>query len=343
MPVRLAVLGLLCLVASSARAEPDILTFPGVCDASAAVAVDDKTIIVADDENSFLSTYDLQNPNLPKKSPIPLPGGEFDLEGAAVFAGRIVWISSYGRDKDGEVKDSRFQLFASHRIDQTRGRLDETFSPSFTSLRSLITASRDPQYGPLATAIGVKREDPDLAPKERGFNIEGITVRGEDLLIGLRNPQIGANAVLFELRGFHGFLDGRPDDPKLGKVVSLDLGGRGIRDIAWSQAHSAYLIIAGPRKDDDTHPDFALYRWSGEDNVKPALIDSFADFKPSDHFHPEAVVPLLERSATGFVFSKKILVLSDDGTRPMSDGKDCNRKHRPEAEKQFRGVIRLIN
>ena len=342
MPVRFALLGLLCLIASTASGEPNVLPFPGVCDASAAIAVDDKTIIVADDESSFLSTYDLENPELPKKSPIPLAGGEFDLEGAVVLAGRIVWISSYGRSKDGEAKDGRFQLFASHRIDQARGRLEEAFSPSFTGLRSLITSSPDPQYGPLAVAVGVKPEDPDLAPKERGFNVEGVTVRGEDLLIGLRNPQVGTKAILFELRGFQGFLDGRPNELKLGKVISLDLGGRGVRDIAWSQAHNAYLIIAGPRKDDDEHPDFALYRWNGDDHAKPALIDNFADFKPTDHFHPEAVVPLLERSGTEFIFSRKALVLSDDGTRPMSDGKDCNRKHRPDSERQFRGVVRLI-
>jgi hypothetical protein len=145
------------------------------------------------------------------------------------------------------------------------------------------------------------------------------------------------------LRGFQGFLDGRPDELELGQVVSLDLGGRGVRDLAWSQAHNSYLIIAGPRKDDDEHPNFAIYKWSGDDHAKPTSIDTFTDFKPSDHFHPEAVVPLLERSGTGFSFSKKVLVLSDDGTRPMSDGKDCNRKHRPDAEKQFRGVIRLVD
>jgi hypothetical protein len=195
MPIRFALLGLLCRTAVTARAEPNVLTFPGICDASAAIAVDDKTIIVADDENSFLSTYDLQNPQLPKKSTIPLAGGEFDLEGAAVFAGRIVWISSYGRNKDGEVKESRFQLLTSHRIDQARGRLEEAFSPSFTGLRSLIAASPDSQYAPLAAAIGVKPEDPDLAPKEHGFSVEGITARGDDLLIGLRNPQIGPNAI----------------------------------------------------------------------------------------------------------------------------------------------------
>src|SRR4029077_9113107 len=99
-------------------AEPQIITFPGICDASAAVAVDDRRIIVADDEKRFLSIYDLQDPDNPKKVNIPLPDGEFDLEGAAVFAGRIVWISSYGRDGDGIVKEGRFQLFASHRTDQ---------------------------------------------------------------------------------------------------------------------------------------------------------------------------------------------------------------------------------
>jgi hypothetical protein len=97
MPVRFILFGLslsYLLIAGTALAERKVLNFPGVCDASAAIAVDDKTIIVADDENPFLSIYDLQNPQLPEKSAIPLAGGELDLEGATVFAGRIVWISS---------------------------------------------------------------------------------------------------------------------------------------------------------------------------------------------------------------------------------------------------------
>ena len=92
----------------------DILTFPGICDASAAVAIDEKTIIVGDDERQWLSIYDLRTQELLEKIPLPFHSGddsgesegrrEADIEGATIFKGRIVWITSHGRNKSGKVR-----------------------------------------------------------------------------------------------------------------------------------------------------------------------------------------------------------------------------------------------
>ena len=54
-------------------ARADILTFPGICDASAAVAIDEKTIIVGDDERQWLSIYDLPTQQLAGQNPSAFP------------------------------------------------------------------------------------------------------------------------------------------------------------------------------------------------------------------------------------------------------------------------------
>ena len=50
-------------------------------------------------------------------------------------------------------------------------------------------------------------------------------------------------------------------------------------------------------------------------------------------------MPLLERSGDALKPSKRVLIVSDDGTRPLPSGKDCKSKKVSEAEKSFRAVI----
>jgi hypothetical protein len=122
----------------------------------------------------------------------------------------------------------------------------------------------------------------------------------------------------------------------LGPVVTLGLGGRGIRDIAWSPAHRAYLIAAGQTDDDDPGPGFALFAWDGADS--PREIEGFQsvlDAHPD--FHPEAVVPLLQRSGSELEPSARFLVVSDDGTKQLPDGLSC--KDASDARKSFRAVV----
>jgi hypothetical protein len=342
------------LAVSLTLAHAQTLFFPGICDASAAIAIDEHMFIVGDDEKAWLSIYDLRMGELKAKVPLPFgagsvstPGGvpEADIEAGAVFEGRIVWISSHGRDKEGKFESDRFQLFASHTIDRRVGAAAVAFSPSFHDLLPIIIGSGDSHYDLLRLAIGdLSRPDRALAPKKRGFNIEGLatTRDGTALLVGMRNPRAQGKAVLFQLNGYAKFLRGEPERPTLGSLTAIDLGDRGIRDIVHSPAHQSYFIIAGQADDDDPGPGFALYRWDGQESSSPEKIDAFSNLSPDlDQFHPEAVVPLLESSADGFVPSKKLLILSDDGSRESPDGRKC--KHQPEAKKQFRGIIRLVD
>ena len=261
--------------AAAGAAPPDAIVFSGICDASAAIALDENRVIVGDDEKPWLSVYRLDGGEAVARVPLPQGGGagaasgdkhapEADIEAAAVFGGRIVWMSSNGRNGDGKVDRDRFQLFASHRL--ANGTWSEAFSRSFAGLPDALAATTDASYAPLRKAVGdLSRPDPDLAPKEHGFNIEGLTATadGRFLLVGLRNPQPDDKAVLFRLDNAEDLLDGRADKVAFGPVVTLDLGKRGIRDIAWSPAHQAYVIAAGQAKDDKPGAGFALFTWDG--------------------------------------------------------------------------------
>lgn len=327
-----------------ARAE--ILTFPGTCDASAAVAIDDQMIIVGDDESQKLFVYDLRTQTLRDKIPLPYDfadrrtggKGEADIEGATILKGRVVWISSHSRNSEGEADMLRSRLFISHNIDQ--GQASVAFSANFGGLLFKILNTQDGSYAPLRAAIGdLSLTNPDLAPKKRGLNLEGVTAApdGDLLLIGVRNPQHNGAALLFELAGFDAFMRADPSKLALGEMHELNLGGRGIRDIAWSEAHQSYVIVAGQIVDRVPGPGFALYKWDGAG--APVQIGDFKDLDPD--FQPEAVVPLLDKSDDGLVPSKSILILSDEGTVELGDGRKC--KKADEKLRRFRGIIRHLD
>lgn len=348
-----------CLIGAGAGAQHnELLRFPGICDASAAVALDENRIIVGDDEQPFLSIYRLDNLRAEATLAVPFGEGrvkhgkkqpaELDLEAATVFKDRIVWISSHGRDGDGRVDRDRFQLFASHRLMPEAGSANVELKVSFHGLLDAVLAQTNEQYRPLRKAIGnLKQPDPALAPKEGGFNIEGMTVDrdGATLLIGLRNPLVeGRRAALLKVANAEDLLNGSSSSAVLGGVIPLDLGGgRGIRDIVWSQAHQAYLIAAGPRKDEAGMAKFALFKWTGRtgesDNGRLEEVAALASlFTANPDFHLEAVVPLKERRDSKLADTKRILLISDDGKR---DGVKCS--DLAPAERSFRGVVRAID
>jgi hypothetical protein len=61
----------LCSLCISGGADAQTITFPGACDASAAIALNDNTIIVSDDEKPWLGIYNLDTGEL--QSTVPLP------------------------------------------------------------------------------------------------------------------------------------------------------------------------------------------------------------------------------------------------------------------------------
>jgi len=117
-----------------------------------------------------------------------------------------------------------------------------------------------------------------------GLNIEGIAWDpiNERLLLGLRSPQIGAQAVIIplKLRDPHGPF--RTENLKLDDVIVLPLEGQGVRDITYDQNLKDFLIISGAP---ETSPktEFGLWLWNGQngqDGAPNKIMSLDGDMKP---------------------------------------------------------------
>jgi hypothetical protein len=102
--------------------------------------------------------------------------------------------------------------------------------------------------------------------KDNGFDIEGLTVVGERLFLGLRGPVLRSWAVILEVALQED--NAQPSTLRLKAFGSHDrlyrkhflhLGGLGIRDLCAQGAD--LLILAGPTMDLDGP--VTLFRWPG--------------------------------------------------------------------------------
>lgn len=245
--IRLFLSLLSLVVAQAAVQKPQ--TYWHMCDASAAVALDDQRFVVADDEGNVLRIFKRGEPepisehNLTKF--LDAKKGESDLEGAAKVGDRIYWISSHGVDKNGKSAPNRQRFFATG-ID---------LQPVGTPYRSLL---KDINF------------DPSTA------NIEGMCARADgSLLIGFRTPLRGTRAVLVPFLNPSQVIQG--EAAKFGEVIEIDTGGYGIRDIC--PVGDKFLALAGST---GGRKSFRLYLWDGK---KAEFLPGFY----FDKLNPEAL------------------------------------------------------
>lgn len=284
--------------------------YRGMCDASAAAALDEHHFVVANDERNQLKVYkrgsadpvdviDLA-PFLGTK-----PHKESDLEGAAAIGNRIYWISSHGRNSKGEAQERRYRFFATE-AHARKPWVAPVGKPYTRMLDDLVAAA---ELAPYNLAEAARR-----SPKSDGaFNIEGLAATPEgELLIGLRNPAPRGKALVVHLRNPADVVEGAK--ARFGQVTELDLGGRAIRSI--ELVGLAYMIVAGPT---GKTGDFALFQWSGMAAEAP-LEMGHVDFKDA---RPEALFAIPG--------THMVQILSDDG------GDHC--QDVPEQEQTFQSVV----
>ena len=309
--------------AASPDKERDFLLFRGASDASAAVAVSEDTFIVADDENNVLRLYSTAKVGLPIGSydmtaflDIDPVHPEADIEGATKIGRRIYWITSHGRNKDGKIRPNRYRFFATdidaknnHVAIHLIGKPYKSLVHDLLKLKNIRGLGLDQ-----ATRLyaDLKKKDREkLAPKREGLNIEGLcaSADGKRLYIGFRNPRPKDRltrrneALVVPLLNPARVVE-RGETPIFGEPILWDLGGLGIRSMEYSPFHKTYFIIAGEADESDV---FALYRWSGERQNKPVLVQKL--MTKSNNFNPEALIP--------FEGSNRLLLLSDDGSLPI--------------------------
>ena len=314
--------------------------FYEIADASAAVALAPDLFVVADDETNKLRVYDMNNPGFGAIADAKI--GDFlnidpchpetDIEGATWFNGRIFWITSHGRNADGKYWYSRYQFFATT-VTLEGNELKVAVDGNYTNLIDDLIAYDSVYNLGLADAIGVvdghidTNDIPDLAPKDKGLNIEGLSAAadGSSMLIGFRNPRP------------------KPEDKKLGLIIRLnnpeavvlsgevpdfspplavDLDGFGIRSIEYSHTLGQYLIIAGSQKSGSEKPLQTLYKY----HMATGLLTKMADFP---FITPEAMFQ--------FPGNNDIHLLSDDGALLIDtpDGPIEN-KYLPREQRTFR-------
>jgi Protein of unknown function (DUF3616) len=254
--------------------------YVGMCNASAAVALDANHFIVADDEDNTLRIYDrnvtarpFQTVALSKIFAGEIQDGEdleIDLEGAAVLGGKIFWIGSHSTSKKGKFRPARHRLFALQIKPGVDGKFITTrVGKIYTSLvADLEKDSRFNKYK-IHQAKSIKSKDMG------GLSIEGLAATPEGaLLIGFRNPLsggkiekgklMGGRALLVTLLNPLEVIEGA--DAKFGDPIDLNLDGYGVRSIE-SRNKKEYLVVAGPYHEnleagDHKREQPRLYLWS---------------------------------------------------------------------------------
>lgn len=305
---------IICFSALPSRAlDSSYFEYHGMCDASAAEALDANTFIVGNDEDNVLRVYAYGQPLPAQKIDLGdflrADDQESDIEASAKIGNRIYWITSHGRNRKGKYREARQRFFATD-IVQRDGKTTVVPVGTYAGLLTdLVEAPQLKRYG-LAEASS-------LPPKEPGaLNIEGLSATPDGkLLIGFRSPIPDGKALIVPIENPAEAISGAK--LVLGQPIELALGGLGVRSL--ELVGSGYFIVAGPY---DSEGGFALYRWAGPGS-QPVPVNGI-DFKD---MHPEALF-----SIPG---GDKIQILSDDGERRIG-GEHC--KDIPESEQLFRSI-----
>ena len=283
--------------------------YPGMCDASGAVAVSSNLFLVASDEDNVLRLYKSEQPGQPVKEydynaflEVRGKSLEADLEAAARIGNRAFWIGSHGRNHVGKVRENRDRFFATDiEMQGDDVKLEPVGRPYDRLLEDLIDDPRFAQFHLTEAALH--------APKDEwGLNIEGLAATPEGhLLIGFRNPIPNGKALIIPMLNPNEVVQGQR--AKLDAAMQLDLDGLGIRDMAYFAG--TYLMIAGP-PGGGGH--FELFSWTGG-SAEPRVIK----VKHLKEFHPEAIIVYPEKGL------QEIQILSDDGAM-LINGIPCKDK-----------------
>jgi Protein of unknown function (DUF3616) len=329
------------------KSQAELVTFRGMCDASGAVPLSNRLLMVADDEDNILRVYDAEQGGYPirtytltpepfglipktpqSKKPKPkklsasqateqtqaaqpkkTKSFELDLEAATDVDGISFWLTSHARNSKGKQKLERFHFIGLTKNIEHNG-LRFIGKPYTSMLDDLIN---DPRFAPYQLADASTR----AAKAEQSVNIEGMTARNEGgMYIGFRNPVPEGRALVVILKNPKSVILGEP--PQFGAPIELDLGGLGVRGLSYWQGE--YLIAAG---NSGEQTQAALFRWQGE-NTRPQKLPYTlpADFNPEAFFTPEN--------------RQQFMLLSDDGSR-LIDNTTC-KKLKDASKKEFRGI-----
>ncbi|GAB3469190.1 DUF3616 domain-containing protein [Polaromonas eurypsychrophila] len=239
---------------------PEFLPLTGLYEPSAIQQLADGRFLVVEDEQEHPFSLVTLSADGTVKSQAMGPGwfegnSAFwkldDLEGlTADTQGYLYALTSHSRNDDGDQKKSRDKLVR-FRIEGDRVREPVVVS----GLKPALIAA----HPVLAAAAGI--ED---VKSDGGLNIEAleITPDRQQLLVGFRTPLLGGAAIIASIANPSAMFEAG-EAPRLSSgLLTLDLGGQGIRGMAWIAALDGYLIISGPAS--LAAQVFGLWFWSGQ-------------------------------------------------------------------------------
>jgi hypothetical protein len=274
------------------------LALTGIFEPSAIQQLPDGRFLVAEDEKEHpFALVTLQPDGAIRSVPLELDSEDAakldDLEGLSLDAqGNLYAITSHSRNSKGEEKKSRDKLLR-FRVEGNR----MVFPVVLTGLKSALAAAH-PVLAESATVLDVKADG--------GLNIEALEMApdGQHLLIGLRSPLLEGKAILACLDNPATAFDSGAALRISPALVTLDLGGQGLRTLSWIPVLNGYLLVSGPIAKEQRQ--FRLWFWSGHSNDKPreAHVQGLAGFE-----HTEGATPAI------IAGQPKIVFVSDDGSR----------------------------
>ena len=313
--------------------EPAPGRYRGPCDGSGAVALGFTHFLSLSDEDQVARVYARGATTVPVQS-FQLAaalgvstGAEVDLEDAARIGDRVYAISSHGRTNSGDLDPARYRFVAIDLAGQAPSLSVTVAASRSRLLTDLLDASRwlAPSPAILSALAAASRLDlqtaPNLAPKEQGLNFEGLArapLAGapERLLIGLRNPRPAGRALAVSLMNPAELAAGGA--ARFGEATELDLGGLGLRGMAWSDVARAVFLLAGPH--DSANGPFRIYRWSGAPGAAVVLA---RELSVPVGAHPEAIVAYPGTADLQILFDSDDVVL---GGATCKDGPAANRE-----------------
>jgi hypothetical protein len=248
-----------------------------ITDLSAVALTPDGNLWVGSDETTSLERLSPVGPHIFGKHQrfaiadfIDLPGKcEIDIEGMD-FSSDYLWLvgshstkrkKTKGKDPDKDIEkltqiETEVNRYLLARIPVKNGTLCKSISHpenpknqlkagylQRTKTGNLLTdALKDDRH------LGLYLSAP-IPSKENGFDIEGLAVRGDRILLGLRGPVLGGWAIILEIE----VEEAEPGVLRLKEIGKkgqlynkhfVDLNGLGVRELCWKGED--LIVLAGP-------------------------------------------------------------------------------------------------
>ena len=216
-----------------------------------------------------------------------------DLEGlTADSRGYLYAVTSHSRDDDGNEKKSREKLV------RFRIESDRVAAPVVVGGLKRALVAAHPVLASAAQVQDVKAGG--------GLNIEAleITPDGQRLLIGFRSPLQGGKALIASIENPSAIFEADAPPQVSDMLQALDLGGHGIRGMAYIATLEGYLVVSGPVSREQS--EFMLWFWSGQPEApaRRVTVPGLQNFGRAEGVSQAVIDGLVQ-----------VVIVSDDGNR----------------------------